>query len=582
MTAGRDMRVSLVLRLQDRVSQGLTRLQSRLEGIGSVMRRISGIALLGGGLAFAPAIARAAELETNLRGIAVTAGRTGQAVAQEVNRMRDVLGRTALDYRTSTTSLVGVLDLLTTRGFRTLDMDGAVRMVARVGAASGAAQQDLAELLVVMDRVSGIRTPEAQLDAFARMFRAGQVGGFELREVARHMDGVLERMRDLGLTGTRAVENASAALAVLRDRFTTAPEAAGALNQLLGQLLSDGTRRRLREYGVDLQAVYQDALRQAARGVDIDPVEALFQRLREITGNDRARLAELLPNENARRAFLAWSENAGRYVSLRRELRAAGTGPIDQAARDRAEGLGAEMRQLNETLAQLGNRLGQMAGTIVPLLNQGFGRLLELVRAVDTAYPGLIDTVGSGIGGFLLAAGAIGLLARALGLVLSPLRWVVMALIGLFGLKVAAFVAVVAAIAGAAYLIYKNWGRLVTFFSGLWDSVKGLFSGAWDYIRPIVDAIADGASRIASILPERVQTPPSEAQRTRARNFGQRGAAAGFYPPEDAAPGGARETRVGGEITVRAAPGTEVVDTRSRNPGVPIVAPNRGAVVGVP
>lgn len=42
---------------------------------------------------------------------------------------------------------------------------------------------------------------------------------------------------------------------------------------------------------------------------------------------------------------------------------------------------------------------------------------------------------------------------------------------------------VIAAVAAAAYLIYRNWSRLKPFFAGLWRTITGIFSRAVNFIR---------------------------------------------------------------------------------------------------
>lgn len=42
---------------------------------------------------------------------------------------------------------------------------------------------------------------------------------------------------------------------------------------------------------------------------------------------------------------------------------------------------------------------------------------------------------------------------------------------------------IIAAIAGAAYLIYKYWGPIKDFFINVWEKVKGIFVAAWEWIK---------------------------------------------------------------------------------------------------
>lgn len=66
----------------------------------------------------------------------------------------------------------------------------------------------------------------------------------------------------------------------------------------------------------------------------------------------------------------------------------------------------------------------------------------------------------------LLALGSLALAFGQLGMAMltTPVGW---------------FVAAVAAIAGAAYAIYKNWDGLVAYFWGIWESVKAAFEEGW-------------------------------------------------------------------------------------------------------
>ncbi|WP_353981682.1 phage tail tape measure protein [Salinicola endophyticus] len=66
--------------------------------------------------------------------------------------------------------------------------------------------------------------------------------------------------------------------------------------------------------------------------------------------------------------------------------------------------------------------------------------------------------------GFIGLAGAIG--KAGLALLTNPITWIVLGI-----------VAVVALLAGAAYLIYKNWDAIAGWFSDRWQQVKDAFSG---------------------------------------------------------------------------------------------------------
>jgi TP901 family phage tail tape measure protein len=570
MAAGRDMNARLIIRLQDRFSAGLGALQRRLEGIMGAMRRISGVGILAGGVALAGPIAQAAQFEDVLRQSAITAGRTGTAVEEMVNRQRIAFERLARQTGQSSLSiaqanadmLAGGLDAGITERF--------LPMVARAATGFGATMQDMGSLVRQLNQQLGI-TEEQMPQAIAALAQAGREGNFELRDMARELGGILPIMRVLGMTGPQAVSQMGAAFQMAMRGANSASEAANNMVNALQKLAAPETVRNFAEVGVNLERVMQSAARQG-----ISPLEALVQKLRELTGGNLNRLSELFGDRQALMGLLPLITETQRYIDTRDAAARAQPQLIDQAFQDRMRGATMQMALLLESTTQLWRRLSLVAAEgLAPMLDL-LNRFHNWIDRIDTTYPGLIDKVlrwGLVLGG---AATALATIVTVGGFVLKALAPLAAIMTGPIGWALLF-------LAGAAYLIWDNWEPIAAFFEGLWGRITSVFQAGWELIRPIIDAVVEGARLITNLLPEGAQAgaafqPGAQAQRR--LNFGQRGAASGFYPPEAAGP--PSEARVGGEIIVRAAPGTEVVDTRTRNPGVPIVAPNRGPVVAVP
>ncbi|SPJ35241.1 phage tail tape measure protein [Kushneria phyllosphaerae] len=91
----------------------------------------------------------------------------------------------------------------------------------------------------------------------------------------------------------------------------------------------------------------------------------------------------------------------------------------------------------------LGGKIYSLTSKILPALGKG---LLAISR------------------GFLFMATSIG--KAGLALLANPMTWIILGI-----------VAAVAALAGAAYLIYKNWGAISEWFSQRWQDVKAAFDG---------------------------------------------------------------------------------------------------------
>ncbi|MGD9756206.1 MAG: phage tail tape measure protein [Comamonas sp.] len=101
-----------------------------------------------------------------------------------------------------------------------------------------------------------------------------------------------------------------------------------------------------------------------------------------------------------------------------------------------------------------------MIGIKVPMLSAGISALTGVVSKLTGAL----------FSGLMVALRATMSVIVKLGVALltTPVGW---------------FVLAIAAIAGAAYLIYKNWGAISSFFAGLWSSVKTQTAAAWTSIK---------------------------------------------------------------------------------------------------
>ena len=63
-----------------------------------------------------------------------------------------------------------------------------------------------------------------------------------------------------------------------------------------------------------------------------------------------------------------------------------------------------------------------------------------------------------------------------------------------------AITAAVGAIAGAAYLIYKNWTPIAEFFTGLWDGIKKVFNSAVEFVLSKLDVLKAPLSWLSGAL----------------------------------------------------------------------------------
>ncbi|WP_107497430.1 phage tail tape measure protein, partial [Thalassobius sp. I31.1] len=240
----------------------------------------------------------------------------------------------------------------------------------------------------------------------------------------------------------------------------------------------NGQMRAMPDILADLQARY---------GETLDAFEAA--EIKEAFGTDEAMkmINALYGQEAAVRANAqALDDAAAQGQEFTAQMAAAADNNWDAAM--------VLMSQKMDVLYQkIGNSLLPVVERIVPY----FDAFIERAFTWIDANPGLIAGIGGVVAGLGLVAAVIapvllgasalvstwgtmtfGLVkvATALPLVGKALLFIGRALMANpIGLAVAA-------IAGAAYLIYEYWEPISTFFGDLWDSVTGYFQGAWDGI----------------------------------------------------------------------------------------------------
>jgi len=161
--------------------------------------------------------------------------------------------------------------------------------------------------------------------------------------------------------------------------------------------------------------------------------------------------------------------------------------------------------------------LGWIGGQISTLLSWlgSFTSVSDDANQTALSFASSLGVVASGVVGFMAiskATQAVIMLSRALWATVAPMlgfvaRLAIMATaaasmafaslasgfmvvaraIGFMSMMLAAnpIVLIVSAIAGAAYLIYSNWGTLKTWMASFWNTITPAFSVAWELIKTL-------------------------------------------------------------------------------------------------
>ncbi|MDP4158379.1 MAG: phage tail tape measure protein [Bacillota bacterium] len=130
--------------------------------------------------------------------------------------------------------------------------------------------------------------------------------------------------------------------------------------------------------------------------------------------------------------------------------------------------------------------------TIAPAIKEladGFAKLDTKSQKVALAIAGIMAVIGPVlvvIGNLVKAVSTIVKVFSALVEFLAPIGTAIAATLGV---PVEAVIAIVAALAAAAYLIITNWGPIKEFFSNLWTSIKTTIITAWGNITQFFSSV---------------------------------------------------------------------------------------------
>lgn len=507
MAGGRTLEASVIVRLRDMLSSPLAGLQRRLSGLAALGQRIGVLGGIAASISFAAPIASAAEWDTALRDIAVTAGYSGQAAEAYVARISGAYEALALRVGQASASVAETAGQMIASGMAEDKVNRLLPIVGKVATASRAAMGDIGAAAATL--ADSFKVADGQMEgALTSLVVAGKAGNVELKDMAKYLPSLGPAARNVGLAGREGVATIGAALEVVRRGAGDTATAANNLKNLLAKSLAPDVAKNFRKFGVDIGAAMKDA---AAKGMD--PFETMLAKIVRITGISQdeiqqvygkakmagmtdagaleavrkkveaiggaAKIAQIFGDQQAIEALLPLLAGLDDYKAIKAQMLAAGG---DLLAADFGTQMAAAQKQLDrfgEIGTQAMHRVGKAFATNLPAVNRAMEGLLGWVKAIDERWPGLIDTTLSWSGAILLllaglaaagpvfsvlAAGA-GVLGAALGLLLSPL-----------GLVVAAF-------AAAAAIIWANWSDFAGDFEGLWGGIVDAFGWASRAVR---------------------------------------------------------------------------------------------------
>lgn len=597
----------------ERLGQTIDAVRARQEKLGAAMSRRQALAdqrgRIGGeimgtyatalavGAPVIGAVREAAGFGDAVKDIAIV----GELTAAEEKRLGASLRAVALNVNQTAEDMARGVGLLIANGMEAKAAAQQAQLLGRFTTATRASFDDAAKMMVSFSEL-GVSADQMAL-AFSQAAKAGKLGGFEVRDMARWFPELGGYLKAIGITGNEAVVNMASRLQVAMKTAGSTDEAANNFRNFLTKLTSPDTVKDFEKLGLkDLQG---KMLRLARQG--LDPIEGAVgmilqkvgQRTPEVTRELEALSKELAsikdPAERAAemerrramiealgqraglgkmfqdmqavgyllaeiqnrddlkriRAEVATGKNADGQMSLDADFAKRMESPVEQmkamriAMSDMAMAVGdALLPALNDILqavrpvvlglanwakehpalikGAVGFALG-LATVKAATLSLGWGLnffVTSPIASLLTAWQSLASRVQKARAALLAGSGGFKAVALAAGLSEGLIGKLGAGLVRFRAVAVAALTGVgrallwlgravmlnpiglaLTAIAGAAYLVWRNWDVIGPKLAAVWQQMKAGFVTAWAWFKGLPgQMLALGREIVAGLI----------------------------------------------------------------------------------
>lgn len=484
----------------EQLNRNVARFEQKL---GSARARLMDAAAMGA-IVIAPVL-KSAKFEHQLAHF----GNVADMTVAQMKGIESELRSTASKVNQMASDLLGGLDFLMAKGLAEDEAGGSIEIIGKAATATGAAIEDLSAAAYAS--ISNLKIPVANIDtAIEKMAAAGKLGGFELKDMAKHFPGLTAAAQNLGMEGEDALVRMASALQIAVKGAGDTSQAANNFMNFLVKMTSPETVNKFKKLGIDIRKEVAEA---TAKG--LDPMEYMLVRLHDLSQENPHLIGDIYGDMQVQaflKPLIAQLEEYGRI----RDETAKAEGVIDK---DYDRVMDTVVEKWKAFVIELDNATvatGGLSGGIKGILD-GLTNLVRRFNEFSNAHPELVSNLvkataailalgvatrvasfifalaGSSLFGFLKALRAVGIAAGVIakmGVALGRLGWALVRLawVGplLSGLKVAAgaalaaiaaagwpVVAVLAVIGAAVFALWKYWDRFSSFVSGF---AEGLFS----------------------------------------------------------------------------------------------------------
>lgn len=437
--------------------------QSQRQRVGAAWEETKGSVAIGAaaaasfGAVVSKPVMNTAKHEDQIRQVAITGEFAG---TEQEAQLGATVRRNAQLFNQTTEDINKGLQVLVAEGVDARKAGDMSAILAKGATATRASFEDLAKMTANFDKVLGVKDMEL---AYSQVAKAGKLGSFEIKDMAKWFPNLGGMMKSLGVTGNDAVVSMAARLQIAKMTAGSSDEAANNLKNFLAKLTSPDTQKDFGKLGIDLQKRMMGA---AAKGLDPisagvstvmeqmakkspeaaaamkkmaaevaaikDPAEraAELERRRGFIEKlgERAGIGQMFQDMQAVSYLLAEVQNQDKLKSITEQTRtgrsASGTMTIDQDFADQMDLTTEKLKSSSIALSEFGKVVGTALMPAVRVAVDGFTTVVTGLANLGKEFPKAAQAVVIGatlIGGGLVVGKLILAAWSIIGLV-SALR----------------------------------------------------------------------------------------------------------------------------------------------------------------
>lgn len=304
------------------------------------------------------------------------------------------------------------------RAGKGLDPRQAVLLAPAIGRLGTAFRVDLGDgAAAAYANLNNFKVPISRASAALEVMAAsGNMGAFEIRDMARHFPALTAQMQALGANGVPAVGQRSAALQIAEKGTGNADQAANNIQNLLTKINAPATVKAFeKNFGIDLLAAMK---KLEAQGYDT--VESIAMITNQATGGDLKKLGYAVEDMRAQGALRSLIQNLDEYRTFRdKSLKSSGVS--DKAFDQRVvKDANVSWEAFKGTASTLAIMLGT---TLLPIMTEALSQVGGIAMAVSNwaqANPEAAATIIKLVADLAVFKLGLGAAKIALGGVIGP------------------------------------------------------------------------------------------------------------------------------------------------------------------